>query len=188
MITCGPEEETVGTYRLQTSAMAQAGKGYYAATEFDLSDLPAAYLAQAVEVGRACVARGHRNGRVLNLLWRGLASYLTRNRKRYLFGCCSLTSQDPALGLVTARHLEATGHNHPSLWTRPTAGYRCTPAGQQLKLEPVPHVPPLFQSYLALGARVISDPALDRQFGTIDFLVSLDVEALDPHQYRFFFR
>jgi putative hemolysin len=54
--------------------------------------------------------------------------------------------------------------------------------------EVTPRIPPLFASYLALGARVISDPAIDRQFGTIDFLVSLDVEELDPHQYRFFFR
>ena len=33
MITCGPEETTVGTYRLQTAGMARAGRGFYAAAE-----------------------------------------------------------------------------------------------------------------------------------------------------------
>jgi putative hemolysin len=50
------------------------------------------------------------------------------------------------------------------------------------------HIPPLFQSYLALGAKVCGPPAIDRQFKTIDFLVTLDVAALDEHSYRFFFR
>jgi len=188
MIMSGAERETVGTYRLQTAAMARAARGFYAAGEFDLAGLPAEYLDQAIEVGRACVARGHRNGRVLNLLWRGLASYMRRNRKQYLFGCCSLTSQDPALGVATARLLERDGHRHPALWARPLSGFACDERLGDPARESAPRIPPLFQSYLALGAKVISDPAIDRQFGTIDFLVSLDVEELDRHQYRFFFR
>jgi hypothetical protein len=50
------------------------------------------------------------------------------------------------------------------------------------------HIPALFQSYLNLGAKVCGGPALDRLFKTIDFLVVLDIEALDLHSYRFFFR
>jgi len=188
MILSGTEQDTVGTYRLQTAAMARAGRGFYAEGEFDLFGLPAEYLDQAIEVGRACVARDHRNGRVLNLLWRGLASYMQRNRKRYLFGCCSLTSQDQALGIATARLLEREGHNHATLWARPLPGFACDGGIGAPGSRDTPRIPPLFQSYLALGAKVISDPAIDRQFGTIDFLVSLDVEELDPHQYRFFFR
>jgi putative hemolysin len=188
MILSGAEQDTVGTYRLQTAAMARAGRGFYAEGEFELSGIPADYLDQAIEVGRACVARGHRNGRVLNLLWRGVASYMQRNRKRYLFGCCSLTSQDQALAIATARLLEREGHNHSTLWARPLPGFACVGGRGATGGRDTPRIPPLFQSYLALGAKVISDPAIDRQFGTIDFLVSLDVEELDPHQYRFFFR
>jgi putative hemolysin len=188
MITCGPDQSVVGTYRLQTAGMAVAGRGFYSAREFDLSDFPPGYLDQAVEVGRACVARGHRNGRVLNLLWRGLATYLQRNGKRYLFGCCSLTSQDPALGIATARLLDRDGHRHPSLWARAHGGFQCDAVAEESVRAARPAIPPLFRSYLALGAMVVSAPAIDRQFKTIDFLVSLDVEQLDPHQYRFFFR
>ncbi|TFG51287.1 MAG: hypothetical protein E4H38_01900 [Gemmatimonadales bacterium] len=125
---------------------------------------------------------------MLNLLWRGLATYMQRNRKRYLFGCCSLTSQDQALGVATSRLLERDGCNHPAVWARPLPGFACDGGSGGAARGSTPRIPPLFRSYLALGARVISDPAIDREFGTIDFLVSLDVEELDPHQYRFFFR
>jgi putative hemolysin len=49
-------------------------------------------------------------------------------------------------------------------------------------------IPALFQSYLSLGARTCGAPAIDRQFGTIDFLVVLDVNDLDERVYRSFFR
>jgi len=188
LIECPATSEVVGTYRLQTGEMAAAGQGFYSASEFDLSGLPTDFLQQAVEVGRACVARGHRNGRVLNLLWRGLALYLLQNRKRYLFGCCSLTSQDPALGQATMLHLRQSGHVHPTLSAPPLEGLGCDGADPAAVAASSVHVPPLFASYLGLGAQVFGPPAIDRQFKTIDFLVALDVTSLDEHSYRFFFR
>src|SRR6185503_11166609 len=53
----------VGTYRLQTAAMAARHQGFYSDDEFDLDGLPAEVRDNAVELGRACVAREHRNGR-----------------------------------------------------------------------------------------------------------------------------
>jgi len=186
LIATEPAGEVVGTYRLQTVEMAERSRGFYSAGEFDLGSLPKAFLRDSVEVGRACVAREHRNGRVLNLLWRGLASYLRKNRKRHLFGCCSLTSQDPALGLATFAFLEREGHVDPELRAGPLPGFECSTQGS---IEAIPvHIPPLFQSYLNLGAKALGPPALDRQFKTIDFLVALDVTRLDASSYRFFFR
>jgi putative hemolysin len=188
LISCGATGEVVGTYRLQTLAMAEQGLGFYSAAEFDLAALPRDYLAEAVEVGRACVARGHRNGRVLNLLWRGLALYLLHNRKRHLFGCCSLTSQEMALGEATRAFLEREGHLHPSLRVTPLQGMDCRGADPALVARQSVRIPPLFQSYLQLGAKVLGPPVIDREFKTIDFLVTLDVATLDEHSYRFFFR
>lgn len=188
LIACQNTGEVVGTYRLQTSAMAEARQGFYSAGEFDLSGLPREFLANGVEVGRACVAREHRNGRVLNLLWRGLALYLLQNEKRYIFGCCSLTSQDVALGQATMAFLEREGHLHPTLLAPPLPGMGCAGADPVAVRAAKVKIPPLFQSYLQLGAKVFGPPAIDRQFKTIDFLVALDVASLDEHSYRFFFR
>ncbi|HEY7027991.1 MAG TPA: GNAT family N-acyltransferase [Gemmatimonadales bacterium] len=189
MILSRDSGRVVGTYRLQTAEMAAAGRGFYSRGEYDLSGLPASFLASAVEVGRACVAKEHRNGRVLNLLWRGLAQYLTCNAKRYLFGCCSLTSQEPALGVATMQYLKQRDLLHAEFSAPPLPDLNCESladpdavANQQV------HIPALFQSYLNLGAKVCGGPAIDRLFKTIDFLVVLDIEALDLPSFRFFFR
>lgn len=185
MICARDSGEVVGTYRMQTPEMAANYGGYYTAGEFDLAAVPSGLMARSVEIGRACVARDHRNGRVLHALWRGLAGYLAWNRKSALFGCCSLTSQDPSLGLATLDHLAARGCMEQRFTVPPLPELACAvPPGTVL---PQPHVPALFQSYLTLGARVCGPPAIDRRFRTIDFLVLLDVLELDPRVYRTFF-
>ncbi len=180
--------EVVGTYRLQTSEMAAAGPGFYTAGEFDLSQLPAELVADAVEAGRACVAREHRNGRVLNLLWRAVASYVLQNRKRHLFGCCSLPTQDPNEAKQAFDFLVQGDFIHHDWPTRPLADYVCFGADFTPDINTSVKLPPLFASYLKLGAKITGRPALDRRFKTIDFLVVLDVRDLDPHTYRTFFR
>lgn len=178
----------VGTYRMQTGEMAAEG-GYYSAGLFELDVLPEAVRAKAVEIGRACVAKPHRNGRVLNLLWRGLASYLTWNHKTVLFGCCSLTSQDQAFGLRVHRHLEQLGAGHPTLHVPPKSETSCVTSDQSPATGyPTPKIPALFQAYLTLGARILGPPAIDHEFKTIDWLVLLDVQELPGVTYRAFFR
>jgi putative hemolysin len=176
---------TVGTYRLQSAEAARAGHGFYTDTEFDLAALPAALLDGALELGRACIARRHRNTRVLYLLWRGIAEVARCTGKRWLFGCCSLTSQDPREGRVLYDLLATRGALHPQLRVRPRSDFRCFAA---LDGEPTPAVavPRLFDMYLAMGARVCSPPAIDRAFGTIDFLVLFDLHDLDPRSQRRF--
>lgn len=176
--------EAVGTYRIQTGSMASLRRGFYSAGEFDLSAFPEDFANRCVEVGRACIHRAHRNGRVLQLLWKGLARYLDWNGKRYLFGCCSLTSQDPAEGLALYRHLAALDHLHPVLRAVPLPEYACE-AGAVAVLEAArPEIPRLFQGYLNLGGLVCGEPALDRRFKTIDYLVAVDTQAMPAGVYR----
>jgi putative hemolysin len=173
-----------GTYRIQTGSMALLRKGFYSAQEFDLSGFPREFLDRCVEVGRACIGREHRNGRVLQLLWKGLARYLDWNGKRYLFGCCSLTSQDPAAGRALFRRLVALDHLHPTLYAVAKAGYECE-AGVLAVLEAEqPRLPRLFEGYLNLGGLVCGEPALDRRFKTIDYLVMVDVQSMPNGIFR----
>lgn len=189
MILSRDTGDVVGTYRMQTARMAAAGSGFYSADEFDLSRVPDELLGRSIEVGRACVAREHRNGRVLHLLWRGLATYLTWNNCSCLFGCCSLTSQDPRLGLAVLERLRREGHVDERVRVTPLPHTACTDDGRPVDAaDPSPHIPALFQSYLTLGARAWGPPAIDRAFKTIDFLVGLDTLALNPIVYRSFFR
>lgn len=179
IVTDRSDGTVVGTYRLQTAADAARGHGFYSASEFDLSALPQEILDGALELGRACIARPHRNTRVLFLLWRGIAEVARRTGTRWLFGCCSLTSQDPREGRALLDVLAARGALHPAHDVRPRAGYRCWPALSPCAAATAVAVPRLFDMYLSLGARVCGEPALDRAFGTIDYLVLFDLDELD---------
>lgn len=176
----------VGTYRVQTAADARRGHGFYTGAEFDLSALPTQVLDDALELGRACIAREHRNTRVLYLLWRGIAELACALGKRWLFGCCSLTSQDPREGRALLDVLAARDALHPRFAVRPRPGFQCWPALRPCDAAPSVHVPRLFDMYLSLGARVCGEPALDRAFGTIDYLVLFDLADLDAKSRRRF--
>lgn len=179
----------IGTYRLQTGEAAAAAHGFYSADEFRLDQLPGEVLEQSVELGRACIAREHRNRIVLFLLWRGLAAYMLWHRKRWFFGCNSLTSQSPAYGLRTWEWLQAQGHVHPDLRVEPHPAWTCDPAAGP---NPDPEagrpveIPPLFGIYLRYGGLVCGPPALDRYFKTVDFFTVLDLARMDEATFNAF--
>lgn len=177
--------DCVGTYRVRTLEMAESSCGFYSAGEFNLAQLPRNVLEQSVEIGRACIAREHRNTAVLFLLWQGLAMYVAEKKKRYLFGCCSLTSQDCRDGKKLLQQLESNGHLHPTLYVSPQP--ECTCGDDDVDGLPDVKIPKLFQTYLRFGAKVCGPPVIDRQFKTIDFFVMFDVEMMDAKTKQLFF-
>jgi len=190
------QERVVGTYRLQTGETASAGAGFYSGREFDLSLLPKGVLENSVELGRACIAKDHRNTHVLFLLWKGIAAYVAHNQKRYLFGCCSLTSQDPCEGRRVFEYLKANGHLQEQFCVSPEAGLECvrsaTVGESKLPWPAESHssevvLPKLFKIYLRFGAKVCGPPAIDREFKTIDFLVIFDVDGMDQRTHSLLF-
>ena len=184
-----PTGRVIGTYRIQTAAMALAARGFYTGTEFDLSRLPAEIVAQSVEVGRACIAVEHRLKPVLFLLWKGLALYMAHNQKRFLFGPCSLTSQDPWDGKRVLDHLERKNLVRKDVEVGAMPGYECIWEGA----DPAPEkgerieLPPLFDIYLRYAGRTCGPPVIDRRFKTIDFFILFDVDALSARARRIFF-
>jgi len=169
-----PSAQIVGTYRLQTGPNAARHLGYYCAQEFEFETFEPLRPGM-IELGRACVHPRHRNLVVLGRLWKDIADYARRHAARYLFGCSSLTAQDPAVGASAYADL-CRHHLAPPRWrTGPRPAFDCPL--HELAVEPV-KIPKLLRAYLALGARICGPPALDRTFKTIDFLTLLDLEAL----------
>jgi putative hemolysin len=163
----------IGTYRLQTGRRAAEALGYYSEREFDFGPFEAR-RAQILELGRACIHREHRSFAVLNLLWKGIASYARERGARYLVGCSSLTSQDAAEGAAAYERL--LRNLSPDDWrTRPLSRVACP---LDRLAEPTPRIPRLLSAYLALGAAICGPPAIDREFRTIDFLTWADIESL----------
>jgi putative hemolysin len=192
--------EIVGTYRLQTGQLAAANLGYYSEREFNFAPYEP-FRCEMIELGRACVHADHRNFNLLHLLWRAIARYAVERNARILVGCSSISSQDPADGIAVyeklQRYLVA-----PALRTQPrpefvVAGgvdagrvgahsHQALPGSSAFAKATADKPPPatagascrLLRAYLAIGARICSPPALDREFGTIDFLTLLDLHKL----------
>jgi putative hemolysin len=165
----------VGTYRLQMGDVAGQNFGYYSEQEFSFA--PYEHMrSQIVELGRACIHRAHRSPEVLHLLWRGIARYALANGGRYMMGCCSLNSLDPKTGHAVFASL-ADCMVDPHLRTMATEPYRL-PVPETM---PAPErAPKLLRAYLAIGAKICGEPAIDREFKTIDFLTVLDLHTLHP--------
>lgn len=84
------------------------------------------------------------------------------------------------------RELSANGHLHPVIRVEPRAGWECRTNDSLPVIATIPEIPRLLQGYLNLGGSVCGEPALDRAFKTIDYLVLLDVEAMPPGLFRRF--
>jgi putative hemolysin len=189
-----PARRVVGTYRMQSGAGAARNLGYYSEQEFDFAPYEP-LRAGILELGRASIDREHRTPEVLTLLWRGIAQYATGMGLRYLIGCSSLTSKDPAEGWQVFGQLEHFRVS-PEFATVPAAAYACPnePEGEDAQPSPLHQdpamrteaahpqvrVPRLLKTYLGIGARICGGPAWDREFGTIDFLTLLDLKLLMP--------
>lgn len=163
-----------GTYRLQTGEMAAQGCGYYSAQEFDFAPFEP-IRGEIVELGRACIHADHRRGTVLDMLWRGVASYARERGCLRLIGCSSLTSQDPALGRAMFLQLAPEFLAAEPFRTTPLPEF-ALPDASPLAECPLP--PRLLRTYLAIGAKICGEPALDREFGTIDFLTMIDLTKM----------
>jgi putative hemolysin len=205
----------VGTYRLQTGQLAAANLGYYSEREFDFAPYEP-FRCETVELGRACVHVDHRNFNLLHLLWRGIARYAVERNARFLIGCSSISSQDPADGAAMYRQLQgylvepvlrtqprsefAVLHEIDSKATRglvallslreidKRVGAFCAerlgvrgvlaPLSPRAKEADSGASSKLLRAYLTIGAKICGPPAIDRDFGTIDFLTLLDLHKL----------
>jgi putative hemolysin len=167
--------DIVGTYRIQMGDVAGRNFGYYSEQEFCFAPYEA-MRSQIVELGRACIRRDHRSSEVLNLLWRGIARYALMSGGRYMMGCCSLTSQDPDMGYAVYDSLN-TWMAEPALRTIAKGEFRMPERTTELSDM---RAPKLLRAYLTIGAKICSEPAIDREFKTIDFLTLLDLQTLHP--------
>jgi putative hemolysin len=179
----GSAHRIVGTYRLQTGVTAALSLGYYSEQEFNFAPYES-IRPEILELGRASIDREHRTPEVLTLLWRGIAQYANDMQLRYLIGCSSLNSIDAREGWHIYRQLE-NSRVAEQLQTVPVAGYECPNSlasedngSESEALPEYGKVPKLLRTYLAIGARICSAPAWDKEFGTIDFLTLLDLRTI----------
>lgn len=165
------QEAVVGTYRLLRRSIAQQHEGFYSADEFDLSRLKH-YPGEIVELGRSCVDPSYRGKAVMQLLWRGIAEYITEHKISLMFGCASFPGTDPK---AMASALSYLHHHHgaPKEWAPKALDNRFV----DLKIlkkkqidtrQALREMPPLIKGYLRVGGVIGKGGVIDHQFNTLD--------------------
>lgn len=184
-----PLDRVVGVYRLMRDSAARAGRGFYSASEYDLSPI-AALDRPSVELGRSCVAREHRNGVALHLLWNGLADYVMARGIEILFGVASFPGTDADAIAEALSYLHHTHLAPPDLRARALPAHFV--AMDRMPLAAIDGrrallaIPPLIKAYLRLGGSVGEGAYLDRAFRTIDICVVMDTRRM-TERYRAFY-
>jgi putative hemolysin len=191
--------ELVGCYRMLAPTGAIAAGGLYTATEFDVRAFDA-LRPSLVEMGRAVVRDGHRNGSVVLLMWAGILAYLDRYGYDYVTGCVSVPigpdtgpetgseadADVPGSQLRGVRDFILSRHAAPPEYqVRPYRPVRINgKALDDIAAPTRPTVPALMRGYLRLGAQVCGEPAHDPDFGVGDFCVLLDKDRADTRYLR----
>ncbi|MFH1877807.1 MAG: GNAT family N-acyltransferase [Candidatus Omnitrophota bacterium] len=181
-----------GTYRIHLGSIANASKGFYSSREFEIKGLYG-IAEKCMELGRTCVSPECRNGLVVALLWNAISELMTRAGLIYMLGCVSLDVMDPRVGWGMYEYLKEKGAVCKDLIVAPRPGFtlkrpRAREIGKLVSDRAAieKFIPPIFKGYLRLGAYICGEPALDGEFGTIDFFIMVDITKVPARYARHF--
>lgn len=186
-----PFPSVVGTYRLLRRAKASRHQRFYTEQEYDLTPL-LHYPGEIVELGRSCVDVAYRHRGVMQLLWRGLATYVIHHNIDVMFGCASFPGTAPdmlaaSLSYLYHYHLapsslqpRAHGHRHVEMNRMPRSAIDVSSALSAL--------PPLIKGYLRVGGIVGDGAVIDRQFNTTDVCMIVKTDNLTKKYDRHYRR
>ena len=183
--------KVVGCYRLLRQDMAERNGGFYSASEFDIAPLLARHAGKRfLELGRSCVHKDWRSRRVLELMWRGIWTYVRHHRMDVMIGCASLAGADPKPHAATLAWLSAAASPDDVWATRALPSRRIVMnAADTPDLEPrkaLAKLPPLLKGYIRVGAKIGAEAVSDRQFGTTDVFIIMPVAEIDPRYISHF--
>lgn len=173
------KERIVGTYRLLRQEPADRLGKFYSSSEFDI-DLLTNGDNSLLELGRSCVLPEFRTRPVLQLLWKGIADYVTGNKIDLMFGCASLHSTDiksisQPISYLYHYHLaperlrvRAVKEQYISMNIIPKEELEARKAFSAL--------PPLIKGYVRLGAVIGDGAVIDEQFNTTDVFIIVQAQ------------
>lgn len=182
-------ERVIGTYRLLPGDRAMREGGFYSETEFELNGF-ARHKEQTLELGRSCIAPAYRGGKAIQLLWEGIAAYITERHYHYLIGCASVHMHSvEELNLIYTM-LQDKGVITERYGIQPRETHRIKGLqrveSELSEKEIFRKLPPLMKGYQWLGAEIGGDPAYDALFDTVDFFIILEKDRVTRRYKKHF--
>ncbi len=179
----------VGTYRLMRRDQADRAGRFYTSDEFDISALLASG-GNILEMGRSCVLDAYRTMSVLQLLWSGIARYISDHQIDLMFGCASLHGTDPQ---AIAPELSLLYHNHlahdelrPRALPHRYINMNIIPRSDINMRRIFMKLPPLLKGYVRVGAMVGDGAVIDEQFNTIDVCIIMPTYMITDKYVKHF--
>tara|TARA_B100000686_G_C16721117_1_gene935016 strand:+ start:750 stop:1709 length:960 start_codon:yes stop_codon:yes gene_type:complete len=176
------EDFVVGTYRLLIKPKDVKYRKFYSESEFNINNLYKGKKLSMLEAGRSCVHEKYRDGRIIKLLWRGLATYILKNKIDLIFGCASFPSSNHALfkdqlsylhyNHMPPKHYFTFPHNHMK------ADFNIKGKDSINEENEFRRLPPLIKAYIRAGAWIGSGAIVDREFDTTDVLIILESKKI----------
>lgn len=179
-------EKIVGTYRLLRQELADKYGQFYSSGEYDLSLLLNSDD-KLLELGRSCVLPEFRTRPVLQLLWQGIADFITEHKIDLMFGCASLHGTDiksisQPLSYLHHYHLAPKPVRVRALKGR-YINMNIIPKDDLDKKKAFTTLPPLIKGYLRVGATVGDGAVVDEQFNTTDICIIMPTNEIKA-RYR----
>ncbi len=185
-------DELCGVYRLLRRETLQGHK-FYSAGEYDITSIYQ-YNGNICEFGRSCVAKNYRTKPVMELLWRGIASFVLHYKIDLMFGCASFMGTDPSaidgqLQYLHKYHL-AGEQLRPSVLPSARAIQvdfgQFPPLNDREKLRYFTKLPPLIKGYIRLGGHIGQGAFLDLEFNTIDVFIIVETNQVNDWYFNHF--
>jgi putative hemolysin len=179
-------EQIVGTYRLLRQELADKYGNFYSSAEYELDSLISSGKT-LLELGRSCVLPEYRTRPVLNLLWQGIADFITEHKVDLMFGCASLHSTDikylsQPLSYLYHHHL-APAEIRPRAVKGRYINMNIVPLDELDRKKVFGELPPLIKGYLRLGATIGDGAVIDEQFNTTDVCIVVQTHQVTA-RYR----
>lgn len=179
----------VGTYRMLRQDKAREIGQFYTDDEFDISPMRKSGM-HLLELGRSCVHADYRTKPVLQLLWQGIASYLSYHKIDLMFGCASFQGTNVN---AVAEQLSYLHHYHACPDTLcPKALDTLFVTMNHMDKDAIDvkramlALPPLLKSYIRIGCYVGDGAIIDHQFNTIDVCIVLPTEKITDRYSKHF--
>lgn len=176
----------VGTYRLLRREAAERYGRFYSSQEFDIAPLLNSGRS-LLELGRSCVLPEYRTRPVMQLLWQGIADYVTDNNVEIMFGCASLHGTDiPSISkpLSYLHHFHLASENmRPRALKGRYINMNIIPKDDINPRQAFNDLPPLIKGYLRVGALIGDGAVIDQQFNTTDVCIIMPTDKVTA-RYR----
>lgn len=178
-------DKICGYYRMISDVFSHS---FYSESEFNIDKIKE-LNGNKLELGRACIAKDHRNGQTISLLWKGIGEYAKSLNCRYIFGLSSLSTDSLLLASAMYFYFENNNQTTYIPLARAKGDYKVSLVVENLgdtnNIDE--EIPNLLKMYIAAGSKIVGYPAYDRDFNCFDFLTMLDLNEVSASFKRRYF-